>query len=150
MYGDDKENNLGASVALSVEKEMKIDTDVDINERAQKILKKIVAVCDRKELVYTIRVIDDDVMNAFSLPGGYIYIYKKIITRKRVDNLNMIFPWRTTYQFHIVYKFWTIANQHQLGRLNRLINSKEGVDQQTNIFYFDKTSGIKNYLSPSF
>lgn len=86
FYNDDKEKNIGASVALSVEKEMKIDTDVDINERVQKILKKIVAVCDRQELVYTIRVIDEDVMNAFSLPGGYIYIYKGLIDKMDNDD----------------------------------------------------------------
>ncbi len=86
LYGDEKEKSLGASLALSIEKTVKIDTDVDINERVQKILKKIVAVCDRKELVYTIRVIDEDVMNAFSLPGGYIYIYKGLIDKMDNDD----------------------------------------------------------------
>ena len=86
LFGDEKEKSLGASVALSVEKTMKIDTEVDINERVQKILKKIVAVCDRQELVYTIRVIDDDVMNAFSLPGGYVYIYKGLIDKMNNDD----------------------------------------------------------------
>ncbi len=86
LYSDDKEKNMGASVALSVEKTMKLDTDVDINERVEKILKKIVSVCDRQELVYTIRVIDDDVMNAFSLPGGYIYIYKGLIDKMDNDD----------------------------------------------------------------
>ncbi len=84
LIGDEKEKSLGASVALSVEKTMKIDTEVDVNERVQKILKKIVDVCDRQELVYTIRVVDDDVMNAFSLPGGYVYIYKGLIDK--IDN----------------------------------------------------------------
>jgi predicted Zn-dependent protease len=86
MYSDDKEKNIGSSIALSVEKQMKMDTDVDINERVQKILKKIVAVCDRQELVYTIRVIDEDVMNAFSLPGGYVYIYKGLIDKMDNDD----------------------------------------------------------------
>ncbi|MBI3601956.1 MAG: M48 family metalloprotease [Candidatus Omnitrophica bacterium] len=88
LYDDEKEKNLGASVALSVEKTMKIDTEVDINERAEKILKKMVAVCDRQDLVYTIRVIDDDkdVMNAFSLPGGYVYIDKGLIDKMDNDD----------------------------------------------------------------
>ena len=86
MYNDDKEKNLGSSVALEVEKTLKIDTDVDINERVGKILKKIVAVCDRKELIYTIRVIDEDVMNAFSLPGGYVYIYRGLIDKMSSDD----------------------------------------------------------------
>lgn len=87
MFNDDKEMNLGASIALSVEKTMKIDNEVDINARAEKILKQIVAVCDRKDLVYTIRVIDDkDTMNAFSLPGGYVYVYKELVDKMDNDD----------------------------------------------------------------
>lgn len=87
MFTDDKEMNLGASIALQVEKTIKIDNEVDINARVEKILKKIVAVCDRKDLVYTIRVVDDkDTMNAFSLPGGYVYIYKGLIDKMDNDD----------------------------------------------------------------
>lgn len=86
MYGDEKEKSIGASVALDVEKNSKFNTDVDINERVEKVIKRIAAVCDRQELVYTIRVIDPDdkfnkenEVNAFSLPGGYVYIYKGLL-----------------------------------------------------------------------
>lgn len=76
LYGDEKEKSIGASVSLQVEKTLKLNTDVDVNERAEKILKRIAAVCDRKDLVYTVRVIEDDAVNAFSLPGGYVYVNK--------------------------------------------------------------------------
>jgi len=42
------------------------------------------AVCDRKELIYFIKVIDDDPLNAISLPGGYIYVFRGLIDK--VDN----------------------------------------------------------------
>lgn len=84
FYSDDKERNLGASVALSVEKQLKISTDIDINERVEGIFRKIVDVCDRKDIIYTVRVIDEDEVNAFSLPGGYVYIYKGLIDK--IDN----------------------------------------------------------------
>ncbi len=86
MYGDDKEKSIGASVALQVEKSMPINTEVDINERVEKILAKIVAVADRQDVVYSIRVVDEDEMNAFSLPGGYIYINKGLIDRVGNDD----------------------------------------------------------------
>jgi predicted Zn-dependent protease len=87
MYGDDKESSIGAGVALQVEKQMKMNMEVDANERAQHILDKIVAVSDRKDLVYTIGVIDEDDMNAFSLPGGYIYLNKGLMDRVKDDEL---------------------------------------------------------------
>jgi len=86
MFGDEKEKSIGASVALEVEKVYKFDTDVDVNERAERILKRIVDVCDRQDLVYIIRIIDkddkankDNQVNAFSLPGGYVYVFKGLI-----------------------------------------------------------------------
>ena len=81
LYSDEKEKSVGASVALEVEKKFKFDADVDVNERVEKIVHKIAAVCDRRDLVYTIRVIDEDEVNAFSLPGGYVYVYKGLIDR---------------------------------------------------------------------
>lgn len=84
MYGDDKENAMGASIALQVEKEMKLDNRVDINERVERVFNKIVAVCDRKDLVFTVRVIDEDELNAFSLPGGYVFINRGLI--EKMDN----------------------------------------------------------------
>lgn len=79
MYGDEKEKNIGAAASVQVEKTVKLNTDVDVNEGAEKILKRIVAVCDRKDLVYTVRVIEDDAVNAFSLPGGYVYVNKGLV-----------------------------------------------------------------------
>ncbi len=86
MYGDDKEAALGASVALSIEKQLKINQEIDVNERVETIFKRLVAVCDRQDVVYTIRVVDDDMMNAFSLPGGYIYINKGLIDKVSSDD----------------------------------------------------------------
>lgn len=84
LYGDDKEKSMGASIALQVEKEMKFDYSVDINERVDRIFQKIVNVCDRTDLVFIVRVIDDDELNAFSLPGGYVYINRGLV--EKVDN----------------------------------------------------------------
>ena len=84
LYGTEKEIKVGDAVAKQVDSHYKINTDVDINERVRRILDKIVAVCDRKELVYIIKIIDEDKLNAVSLPGGYVYVYKGIIDK--VDN----------------------------------------------------------------
>ncbi len=84
MYGTEREMSIGAAISQEFDKQLKLNTDIDVNERAEKILKKIVAVCDRQELIYTIKVIDEDKLNAVSLPGGYIYIYKEILDK--VDN----------------------------------------------------------------
>jgi predicted Zn-dependent protease len=84
IYGVEKETKIGDAVAQSIEEQYQVVTDVDINERVQKLMGPLVAVCDRKELVYTIKVLDEDIVNAVSLPGGYIYVFKGLLDR--VDN----------------------------------------------------------------
>src|SRR6185436_17981060 len=42
--------------------------------------KKLAATSDRPELPWTFRVVDDDVVNAFAVPGGFIYVTRGILT----------------------------------------------------------------------
>jgi septum formation protein len=86
IYGSEKEKSIGAAMAQSIEKQVELNDDVDANERVEKILKRIVAVCDRQELIYTIKVIDEDKLNAVSLPGGYIYVFKGLIDKVKNDD----------------------------------------------------------------
>ena len=72
LYGTEKEIKIGESVDAKIQQEYKIVEDVDVNERVEQILERIVEVCDRKDLVYFIRVIDEDIMNALSLTGGSV------------------------------------------------------------------------------
>ncbi len=87
MYGTDKEVNIGRKVSQSVERRYKINTDVDINERIEKIFERIVAVSDRRDIVYFIKIIDEeDVVNAVSLPGGYVYLFKGLLDKLENDD----------------------------------------------------------------
>ncbi|MDP2652930.1 MAG: Maf family nucleotide pyrophosphatase [Candidatus Omnitrophota bacterium] len=85
MYGTEKEVKIGDAVAQQIESHYKIVTDVELNERVQRIFDRLVAVCDRRELVYTIKVLDDDMVNAVSLPGGYIYLFRGLTDKLKTD-----------------------------------------------------------------
>lgn len=86
LYGTEKEISIGDAVARQVDAEFTIVSDLDKNGRVQRILNRIVAVCDRQELVYTIKVIEDDKVNAFSLPGGYVYIFTGLMDKLKEDD----------------------------------------------------------------
>jgi len=73
-------------VSRKLESKYEINSDVDINERAQRVLDAIVAVSDRKELFYIIKIIDEEDLNAISLPGGYIYIFKGLMDKIQTDD----------------------------------------------------------------
>ncbi len=86
MYGTDKEIDIGNALSRQFDKNYKYVEDVDINERVQAIMDRIVAVCDRQDLVYSIKIIDEDKVNAVSLPGGYVYIFKGLIDKITSDD----------------------------------------------------------------
>jgi len=86
MFGTEKEEAIGHSVSKQIEKQFKVVDDIDVNERVRNILARIAAVCDRKELVYVIRVLAEDEINAVSLPGGYIYVFKGLLDAVKDDD----------------------------------------------------------------
>jgi MAF protein len=85
-YSTDKEVQMGQSIAAQVAKEYKMAEDPLLQKRVGDIGKKIVAVCDRKEIDYHFMVLDDEEVNAVSLPGGYVYINKGLIDKVSSDD----------------------------------------------------------------
>lgn len=86
LYGTDKETQIGDSLARQFEEQFKVVPDLDVNERVERILNRIAAVCDRKDLVYSIRVVEEEEVNAISLPGGYVYIFKGLFDQAKTDD----------------------------------------------------------------
>jgi predicted Zn-dependent protease len=86
MYGTEKEVKIGEAVAAQFNEHFEINTEVDVNERVETILDRITAVADRKDIIYHIKVIDEDEINAVSLPGGYIYVFKGLMDKVENDD----------------------------------------------------------------
>jgi len=84
FYGTDKEVQMGESIAREIEKEYKLNDDPLVQERVKEIGKKIASVCDRKDIDYHFKVLEDDEVNAVSLPGGFVYVNKGLVDR--IDN----------------------------------------------------------------
>ncbi len=86
LYTTEREEQIGASVAEQLENNYPILKDYDQNQRLNEILKRIVDVCDRKELVYIVRIIDEEDINAVSLPGGYVYLFRGLMEKLTTDD----------------------------------------------------------------
>lgn len=85
-YSTDKEVKIGESIAKAIEKEYKLVDDPLVQNRVQEIGKKIVSVSDRKDINYSFYVLDDKEVNAFALPGGFIYVNKGLIEKVNNDD----------------------------------------------------------------
>ena len=81
-----KEVAVGRRIARRIAEELSIADDEPLQERVRAIGNRIVAVCDRQELVYSFTVVRDDDVNAFSLPGGYVFINDGLIRKTSNDD----------------------------------------------------------------
>jgi|GEM_PF-4393471 len=77
----DDEVKIGKEAALKVEKEYKVLTDDKYQGRINYIGKFLYAVCPKKELPYTFKVIESEVFNAMCLPGGFIYVTSALMDK---------------------------------------------------------------------
>ena len=80
-YSTDKEVQIGQSIARHVTEQYKLTDDPLIQKRVEDIGKKIVAVCDRKDIDYHFYALAEKDVNAFSLPGGFVYVNKGLVDR---------------------------------------------------------------------
>ena len=86
LTSTDKEVAIGRTLARRIEHELPFTADEALQQRVRAIGERIAAVCDRRELVYTFAVVHDDEVNAFSLPGGYVFVNDGLVNKTATDD----------------------------------------------------------------
>lgn len=81
LMSEKEELQLGKRMAAMVELQMKLLPATDplavyVNRVGQRVAK----TADRKELFYRFYVVDDGQVNAFALPGGYVYVHRGLLS----------------------------------------------------------------------
>jgi len=74
-----QEVNLGREGARQVEQQYRVDTNSPDAERVRRIGQSLLAHTDRRDIPYTFKVLDSKEINAFSVPGGPVYIYRGLL-----------------------------------------------------------------------
>jgi predicted Zn-dependent protease len=80
LYSLDKEKRLGVVLSEEVERSSRLLNDRAVTEYIDKVA-QIVAKNSDTRLPIVVRVIDSDVANSFTLPGGYQYINRGLLLR---------------------------------------------------------------------
>ncbi len=79
-----EEVRMGKEFSTEIEQQFEIYDDGVVTGYVQAVGDRIARVCDRRDIEYHFTVIKKDELNAFALPGGYIYIYTGLL--KTLDN----------------------------------------------------------------
>lgn len=100
-YGDDDakaEIKIGRKAAAEVEKAHKLTADPQVVERVTKIGEAVAKVANSvevkasygsaeiKQFQYTFKVLDEEDVNAFSLPGGFVYVHEGLLDYVQSDH----------------------------------------------------------------
>ncbi len=86
-----EEVQIGRSFSQEVIKKEKPPLQDAAKQRyVQQVGQRIVAANDRKDIMYQFTVLDSPDLNAFALPGGYVYIYKGLLEKVDEDELAAI------------------------------------------------------------
>ncbi len=73
FYSLEKEVNIGREMAQDVEANAKLFQDEQINEYVNRLAQNLVRNSDAK-VQFTVKIVDNEEVNAFALPGGFFYI----------------------------------------------------------------------------
>lgn len=88
MMNSSQENELGRDYALQIDNQTKFVMDGKINRRVLDIATPVFAQAqkDRPDVSFRIRVIESPELNAFSIPGGYLYLYRGLYDKIGKDD----------------------------------------------------------------
>lgn len=78
LYSIEKEMALGRELAQEVERQSKLVDDPIVTEYVNRLGQNLVRHSDAK-FPFTFKVVDDPSLNAFALPGGYVFVNRGLI-----------------------------------------------------------------------
>jgi len=85
LYSEQDEIDLGVAIDRKIAAESRI---VEPTPRVYTtMLARLAAVSDRPGLPYVVRLVDNKEINAFSIPGGFVYLYTGLVARLDDDEI---------------------------------------------------------------
>jgi len=76
-----QEVQMGAQEAQQVDQQLPMLNDVSINNYVNALGNQIASHTSRADLAWHFAVVNTDVVNAFALPGGYVYVNRGVLSR---------------------------------------------------------------------
>ncbi|CAN5605009.1 M48 family metalloprotease [soil metagenome] len=93
-----RDREMGAKYSQEADKELKPSEDKEMTERVQRIGQEMAKIADANQVTalwgdkrlnsfdYTFKLVQGKDVNAFSLPGGYIYVYEGLVKYVESDD----------------------------------------------------------------
>jgi len=79
FLSEKQEVELGKELSRLIESRMIVVTDPQVRSYMKKLLDRLAGLSTRPKLRYTVKVVKKGQLNAFALPGGYIYVHSGLV-----------------------------------------------------------------------
>ncbi len=79
LYSEEDEVRLGQELHKQLQKEQRIVQDRPLADYVQRLGEQLARVSKRPHLEYRFFIIEDPTVNAFALPGGYVYVHTGLL-----------------------------------------------------------------------
>ncbi len=79
LMSEDREIQLGRQLDAEVRREMGVYDDADLQHYVDRIGQRLAAVSHRPNLPWHFAVVNETAVNAFALPGGFVYLTRGIL-----------------------------------------------------------------------
>jgi len=78
-WSEEYEKNVGERAVEAILKDNKLYEDEEAQQHIEEIAARLVPHTQRPELEYTVYLLDSEEVNAFTVPGGYIFVNKGLL-----------------------------------------------------------------------
>ena len=111
IFTDAEELQFGKAYVVQHEKEVKLYTDPVVTNYINALGQSLVRYSKRSNIPYTFKVVDKKGVNAYAVPGGFIYIHLDLIRMAETES---------ELAFVLGHEIGHIVGQHSMKRLTKI------------------------------
>jgi hypothetical protein len=104
------EISLGREAAQAFERTAVIDNEPILTAKIKRIGARLVSISDAPDYPYEFHLVDSPVVNAFALPGGFIYVYRGLV---------QLLPNDDALAFVMAHEIGHVARRHSVKQLEK-------------------------------
>ncbi len=129
-----QEVQLGADYSAQINRQLPMLNDQATLSFVNQIGQQMAAIADPRGIRYHFYVVNSDVVNAFALPGGYVYVNRGLI--ERADNLS-------EFAGVLAHEIGHVAERHSIEQLQRAQNANLGLSVLYGVLLGRNPSGVE-------
>lgn len=129
-----QEVQIGADYSAQINRQLPMLNDQATINYVNQIGQQLAAIADPRGIRYHFYVVNSDVVNAFALPGGYVYVNRGLI--ERADNVS-------EFAGVLAHEIGHVAERHSIEQLQRAQNANLGLQVLYGVLLGRNPSGVE-------